>query len=100
MFLAYYFVALHLMSGHPTQLLSLSEDSVSDPIYILIKLTGVLIKLTPVLLRGLYLILIYVGEPRLELGTSASKADVLTNYTAFPNINNIYTVPRPPAYIS
>ena len=26
-----------------------------------------------------------VGEPRLELGTSASKADVLTNYTAFPN---------------
>ena len=26
-----------------------------------------------------------VGEPRLELGTSASKTDVLTNYTAYPN---------------
>lgn len=28
----------------------------------------------------------FVGPPRLELGTSASKADVLTNYTAWPNI--------------
>ena len=27
----------------------------------------------------------FVGVPRLELGTSASKADVLTNYTAYPN---------------
>lgn len=27
----------------------------------------------------------FVGPPRLELGTSASKADVLTNYTAYPN---------------
>ena len=33
-----------------------------------------------------------VGELRLELRTSASKTDVLTNYTAFPNEIVIYYI--------